>query len=73
MLMLMKNAVDNKDTSEKTVNRIRTFLESELRLSPIKLPIKKLAMATLELLGVEKYSNDEEIEYSKAILQYELQ
>ena len=71
MLMLMKIAVENNDTSEKTLTQIKDFLKLDAKLSVVKLPIRKLAMATLELLGVEFYSSDEELRYAKEILKFE--
>lgn len=56
----IKNAVENKDTSEGTVSQIRQFLKVDGRVAITHTPLYKIAIAGLHMLDVEKYAGDDE-------------
>ncbi|HEP1820148.1 TPA: hypothetical protein VB845_001999 [Streptococcus suis] len=68
-LKFIKNAVDVRDTSENTVT-ILSELKTDTELLPVyKVPISILALAALDLLGIEKYQGvDDDVPLWKANL-----
>ncbi|MGQ7358059.1 hypothetical protein ACTGWZ_02875 [Streptococcus suis] len=68
-LKFIKNAVDVRDTSENTVT-ILSELKTDTELLPVyKVPISILALAALDLLGIEKYQGvDDDVQLWKANL-----
>lgn len=57
---LIRKAVEENDTSPETLKTIRKFLSVEEKMAVVKIPLKKIAMAGLHMLGVEEYTGDDE-------------
>ncbi|NQN48931.1 hypothetical protein HPA16_00895 [Streptococcus suis] len=65
-LKFIRNVVENHDTSENAVTLL-TDLKTDKELLPIyKVPISVLAVAALDLLGIEQYhGSDDDVQLWK--------
>lgn len=68
-LKFIRNVVENRDTSENAVTLL-TDLKTDKELLPVyKVPISVLAVAALDLLGIEKYQGfDDDVQLWKVNL-----
>ncbi|MBO4106674.1 hypothetical protein [Streptococcus suis] len=68
-LKFIRNVVENRDTSENAVTLL-TDLKTDKELLPVyKVPISVLAVAALDVLGIEKYQGfDDDVQLWKVNL-----
>lgn len=64
--IFIRNAVLNKDTSEKTIKRIKQLVSDNNPMPITHAPIGTIALAALDVLGIKSYvGNNQYVEYYK--------